>query len=88
MTETKIIDLETRIAFLEDTVDDLNKMVYQQTKKIDDLQSTIHNLTKHMKQVQNDISEIKPVDELPPHYWLFPIGLAPTLTTSFNNTWL
>ncbi len=68
VTETKFIDLETRIAFLEDTVDDLNKQVYQQAKKIEDLQSTIHNLTKHMKQVQNDISEIKPMDEVPPHY--------------------
>ncbi len=68
VTETKFIDLETRIAFLEDTVDDLNNMVYQQTKKIDDLQSILQNLSKHMKQVQSDISEIKPMDEVPPHY--------------------
>ena len=68
MTETKFIDLETRIAFLEDTVDDLNKLVYQQSKKIDDLQLIVQNLNKHMKQVQNDITDIKPQDETPPHY--------------------
>ncbi|WP_218961658.1 SlyX family protein [Marinicella litoralis] len=68
VTENKLIDLETRIAFLEDTADDLNKMVYQQTKKIDDLLAIIQNLSKHMKQVQSDISDIKPMDEVPPHY--------------------
>lgn len=68
VTETKFIDLETRIAFLEDSVDDLNKMVYQQSKKIDDLYAIIQNLSKNMKQVQSDIGEIKPMDEVPPHY--------------------
>ena len=68
MTETKFIDLETRIAFLEDTVDDLNKLVYQQSKKVDDLQLIVQNLNKHMKQVQSDITDIKPQDETPPHY--------------------
>jgi SlyX protein len=68
MTEIKIIDLETRIAFLEDTVDTLNKEVYKQAIKLDELTATIHQLTKHMKQVQEDISEIKPQDEVPPHY--------------------
>jgi len=68
MTDTKFIDIETRIAFLEDTVDDLNKTVYQQTKKIDELLLTVNNLSKHMKQVQSDIGDIKPQDETPPHY--------------------
>lgn len=68
VTEKKFIDLETRIAYLEDAADDLNKTVYQQSKQLDELQSTVNNLTKHMKQVQNDISDIKPQDETPPHY--------------------
>jgi len=68
MSETKFIDLETRIAFLEDTVDDLNKTVYEQAKKLDDVQLMLNNLTRHMKQVQEDITEMKPQDEVPPHY--------------------
>ncbi|MCB1582290.1 MAG: SlyX family protein [Marinicella sp.] len=68
MTESKFIDLETRMAFLEDTVDALNKTVYQQSSQLDLLQHTIKNLQQHMKQVQNDIKEIKPEDEIPPHY--------------------
>ncbi len=65
---TKIIDLETRIAFLEDTVDTLNKLVYQQTKEIAEYQDALKTMSKHMKQVQSDIQEFKPQDEIPPHY--------------------
>ncbi len=68
MIEKKFIDLETRIAFLEDTVDELNKMVFKQSNQIDDLQTTLKQLTRHMKQVQTDLKEIKPEDEIPPHY--------------------
>lgn len=65
---SKIIDLETRIAFLEDTVDALNKMVYQQTREITGYQEAIKTMTKHIKQVQSDIEEFKPQNEIPPHY--------------------
>ena len=65
---TKIIDLETRIAFLEDTVDDLNKLVYQQSKDISQYQEALKTMSQHMKQVQSDIEEFKPQDEVPPHY--------------------
>ncbi len=68
MTEQKFIDLETRIAFLEDTVDDLNKLVYQQSRAISQYQEQMKSLTQHMKQVQSDIQEFKPQDEVPPHY--------------------
>ena len=68
MTEQKFIDLETRIAFLEDTVDDLNKLVYQQSRTISQYQEQMKSLTQHMKQVQSDIQEFKPQDEIPPHY--------------------
>ncbi len=65
---TKIVDLETRIAFLEDTVDSLNQLVYQQTKDIAQYQEALKSMTQHMKQVQSDIEEFKPQDEVPPHY--------------------
>ncbi len=65
---TKIIDLETRIAFLEDSVDALNQLVYQQSKDISQYQETLKSMSQHMKQVQSDIEEFKPQDEVPPHY--------------------
>lgn len=68
VTDKKFIDLETRIAFLEDTVDALNKLVYQQTKEIAQYQQALQSMSQHMKQVQSDIEEFKPQDEVPPHY--------------------
>jgi SlyX protein len=68
VSDKKIIDLETRIAFLEDSVDALNKLVYQQTKEISQYQEALKNMSQHMKQVQSDIEEFKPQDEVPPHY--------------------
>lgn len=68
VSDEKFIDLETRIAFLEDTVDALNKLVYQQSKEIAQYEQALQNMTKHMKQVQSDIEEFKPQDEVPPHY--------------------
>ena len=65
---TKIIDLETRIAFLEDSVDALNQLVYQQSKDITQYQEALKSMSQHMKQVQSDIEEFKPQDEVPPHY--------------------
>ena len=64
----KIIDLETRMAFLEDSVDALNKLVYQQSKQISQYHGALKNMTQHMKQVQSDIEGFKPQDEVPPHY--------------------
>lgn len=68
MTEKKLIDIETRIAFLEDTVDELNKLVYKQTKEIALYQESLRTMSQHMKQVQSDIEEFKPQNEVPPHY--------------------
>jgi len=68
VTDKKFIDLETRIAFLEDSVDALNKLIYQQSKEISHYQEVVKNMSQHMKQVQSDIEEFKPQDEVPPHY--------------------
>ena len=69
MSDKKFIDLETRIAFLEDAVDDLNKLAYQQSKEILQYQETLKTMTQHVKQVQSDIEEFKPQNEVQPHYW-------------------
>ncbi|MCX7553766.1 SlyX family protein [Marinicella sp. S1101] len=68
MSDKKFIDLETRIAFLEDAVDDLNKLAYQQSKEILQYQETLKTMSQHVKQVQSDIEEFKPQNEVPPHY--------------------
>lgn len=68
MTEKRIIDLETRIAFLEDTVNSLNTAVYRQQQQIDKYQLNLQNLNKHLTQLQNEMDQVNPKDEVPPHY--------------------
>ena len=68
MSENRFIDLETRIAFLEDTVNALNELVYRQQEQLVNYKNHIQNLTKHMTQMQTDIGKNTAEDEIPPHY--------------------
>lgn len=68
MTEKRFIDLETRLAFLEDTVNELNILVYRQQDQLKKYQDHIKNLTQHMTQLQSDVGKWKAEDEIPPHY--------------------
>ncbi|MFV0543686.1 MAG: SlyX family protein [Marinicella pacifica] len=63
----KQIDLETRMAFLEDTVDSLNTTVYRQNEQLTQLKQHNSQLKDQLKQVHEAI-ETAPQDETPPHY--------------------
>ena len=63
----KQIDLETRMAFLEDTVDSLNTTVYRQDEQLTKLKQHNSQLKDQLKQVHEAI-EAAPQDEKPPHY--------------------
>jgi uncharacterized coiled-coil protein SlyX len=61
----KLIDLESRIAYLEQTIEDLGKIVFEQSKRIDEI-DLVHN---HHAARLNSLEESDPVpDERPPHY--------------------
>ncbi|MCF6300916.1 MAG: SlyX family protein [Proteobacteria bacterium] len=66
MSKERFIDLETRLAFLEDTVNSLNKVVYQQQQKIDRLNLRFDSVSKNLSQLQESVTNH--ADELPPHY--------------------
>lgn len=63
----KLIDLETRMAFLEDTVDSLNLLVYRQDEQLIQLKQHNNQLKDQLKQV-HDAIEAPPQNETPPHY--------------------
>ena len=66
-TEQRLIDLETRLAFQEDTIQALSDEIYRQQKELDRLQQ----MCALMLQRLQDVSEggpNDPVDEKPPHY--------------------
>ncbi|HEC98384.1 MAG TPA: SlyX family protein [Nitrospirae bacterium] len=68
MNEDRLLEIETRIAFQENTIKDLSDTVYNQQKQIDALHETLKNLIDRLR----DSSTISPggnlKDEKPPHY--------------------
>ena len=65
----KMIDLETRLAFQEDTLNALNDIVTQQQLQIDRLEKTSKSLEDRIRNLSTIInSGHEYVDEKPPHY--------------------
>jgi SlyX protein len=68
MTEERLIDIELKLTHQEDTVDALNKIVYEQQKKIDQLEKLIAALARQVKDNASSTSERSIDNERPPHY--------------------
>jgi SlyX protein len=65
--ESRLNDLEMKISYTEDMVDELNLTIFRQQQQIDQL---IRQVTALREQVQN-AAPAEPLslrDELPPHY--------------------
>lgn len=65
--ESRLNDLEMKISYTEDLVDELNLTVFRQQQQIDQL---IRQVTALREQVQNaaPAEQLSLRDELPPHY--------------------
>ncbi|MFA6014610.1 MAG: SlyX family protein [Gallionellaceae bacterium] len=69
MIEERLINIETKISFQEDLIEELNKIVYQQQKKLQQLETVCMTLANHIQSLtegRNDNSP--PQNERPPHY--------------------
>lgn len=68
-TENDIIELQTRLSFLEDTIDQLNAVIAAQDRTLMDLQDQLKILYQQL--TTKDDEGIAPFDLLadkPPHY--------------------
>ena len=65
--ESRLNDLEMKISYTEDMVDELNLTVFRQQQQIDQL---VRQVTALREQVQNAVpaEQLSLRDELPPHY--------------------
>jgi SlyX protein len=68
MNEERLDRIETKITFLEDLIDELNKVVYQQQKKLDRLETICELLVRHIESLAEERSGSMPANERPPHY--------------------
>lgn len=67
MTEARLTELETKLAFAEDLIDTLNRTVFRQQEQLDLLQEQLRVLHRRL----NDALPAEPRDlrdEIPPHY--------------------
>lgn len=65
--ETRITELEVKLAFAEDLLEALNQTVFRQQEQIDRLQLEVRSLRQQMLQAQ-PAEQHSLRDEIPPHY--------------------
>lgn len=68
--ENKLVDLQTQVAFMEDTIDKLDKIVTEQSQLIADQQRQLQLIYQKLES-KTQGSQIQPFDLLsdrPPHY--------------------
>lgn len=68
MTEERLENIEAKIAFQEDLVEELNKTVYQQQQRLERLETVCESLARHIQSLTEARNEGMPAHEKPPHY--------------------
>ena len=68
-TERRLVDLESRSAFQEETVRELNDALVRQQERIDRLEASLNVVVEQLRQGgEDDRQSGAPEDERPPHY--------------------
>ena len=68
MIEQRLVNIETKITFQEDLIEELNKTVYQQQQKLERLEAICDALARQVRSLAEAGDEGKPANERPPHY--------------------
>jgi SlyX protein len=69
MSEERLVEIETKIAFQEKTIKDLNDALCEQQQEIERLGSICDALVKRVKEVlEFTQGNDAPANEKPPHY--------------------
>jgi SlyX protein len=69
MSEERLVEIETKIAFQEKTIKDLNDALYEQQQEIERLGDTCNALVKRVKELsESGLGIDAPANEKPPHY--------------------
>lgn len=66
--QNRITELESKIAFQERTIGDLNQLVYEQEARITRLEEACRELAGEIKAFSEKSGSGLPKDEKPPHY--------------------
>ena len=67
-TDDRIADLETRLAYQENTIEELSSVVAEQARVLDLLREQLRRLAGRMETVEDALPGEAPDDAPPPHY--------------------
>lgn len=67
MIEDRLINIETQLAFQEDAIEELSKVVYQQQQALARLETICQTLAGHIQTLTEEGREAS-THEIPPHY--------------------
>ena len=68
MDEERLMDIEIKLTRAEDTLDELNKVVYEQQRKIERLEALYAAMMRRMPESSSDEQRQEILHERPPHY--------------------
>jgi len=65
--ESRLAEIEVKLSFTEDLLEELNRTVVRQQRQIDQLQQELRTLRQQVQSGNAAVSD-GPHDEAPPHY--------------------
>jgi SlyX protein len=68
MDDARLIEVETKLAYLEETLQVLNEVVARQQKQIDALEALCRELAERARNAAEGVFRGTAADEIPPHY--------------------
>lgn len=68
MTEDRITELETKVAYQEHTIQELNDVIYRQQQQIDKVEVMCQHLMDRIQSLAASEGGQQPANEKPPHY--------------------
>jgi len=68
MNEDRLVEIESKLAFQDYTIKNLNDVILEQQKTIDRLENKTESLKERVEEMMGDMSHMKIRDEKPPHY--------------------
>lgn len=66
--ESRLAEIEIKLSYSEDMLEELNKTVFRQQQQIEQLQTELRALSQQLRADDTQASPRNLRDELPPHY--------------------
>lgn len=68
MSDERLSEIEIKLTYQEDLVQELNTQVYQQQQRIEHLEKLCQALVDHLRGLAEPAAPRSLLDEIPPHY--------------------